>query len=532
MLLIIGLDGADWRILNPWLQDGSLPHLAALKQRGAYSALASTIRPESSIAWTTFATGVNAGKHGIFGFLGQRPDSYALSLNTATAIRAETFWQRAATAGRRIALLNLPMTYPPQPLARGALVAGMLTPDVHSTFTHPPELRKALLAAVPDYAIGIQRRNMPLNDYIRAVTRTIEARGRAAVWLLQQDAWDAAVVVFSSTDRLQHAALHLLHPRHPSYDVSRAARELPLLRSAYQTLDAAIGRLLQEAGPDATVVALSDHGFTPAARIFYVNSWLQGQGLLVTTGKAPPPGIWQRLRRQPSLRRLKQRLPGLRMLHHPPALAPYFKTVVWEKSKVWYSPVGGLRFNIRGREPQGILSAADARLLSEELQAALLHLTDPATGGMPIAAVIPREALYHGPYTANAPDLILEPQRAGGQPLHNSLILPDFAPSAFADSHDLTGNHALDGILLAAGPHIRPGVRPQAHLLDMAPTFLHLLGVTPPEELGGKVLDWASSPSHPPENDTHFSSPPDSDTTLSTDEQAVLRDRLHELGYL
>jgi len=532
MLLIIGLDGADWRILDPWLQDGSLPHLAALKQRGAYGALASTIRPESSIAWTTFATGVNAGKHGIFGFVGQQPHSYALSLNTATAIRAETFWQRAAAAGRRIALLNTPMTYPPQPLARGALVAGMLSPDVHSVFTHPPELRKALLAAVPDYAIGAPRRNMPLSDYIRAVTHTIEARGRAAVWLLQQDAWDAAVVVFSSTDRLQHAALHLLHPRHPSYDASQAARELPLLRSAYQKLDAAIGRLLQEAGPDATVVTLSDHGFTPVARSFYVNVWLREQGLLVTTGKAPPPGLWQRLRRHAGLQRLKQRLPGLRTWHHAPALAPYFKTVIWGKSKVWYSPVGGLRFNIRGREPQGILSAADARLLAKELRTALRHLTDPATGVTPIAAVIPRAALYHGPHTANAPDLILEPQRTGGRAFHNSLILPDFAPSAFADSHDLTGNHALDGILLAAGPHIRPGVRQRAHLRDMAPTLLYLLGVTPPEEMEGKVLDWASSPSHPPENDTHFSSPPDSGARLSADEQAVLHGRLHELGYL
>ena len=532
MLLIIGLDGADWRILDPWLQDGSLPHLAALKQRGAYGALASTIRPESSIAWTTFATGVNAGKHGIFGFVGQQPASYALSLNTATAIRAETFWQRAAAAGKRIALLNVPMTYPPRPVARAAVIAGMLTPDVHSAFTHPPALREALLKAVPDYAIGTPRRNMRLRDYIRAVTQTIDARGRAAVWLLQQDAWDAAVVVFSSTDRLQHAALHLLHPQHPRYDARQAAKELPLLLSAYQTLDAAIGDLLHQAGPDATVVALSDHGFTPAARIFYVNRWLQEQGLLVTTGKTPSLGLWARLRQQPGLRRLKQRLPGLRTWHHAPPLAPYFKTVVWEKSQVWYSPTGGLRFNIRGREPQGVISTADARLLADDLQTALRHLTDPVTGVAPIAAVMPREALYHGPYTPNAPDLILEPQREGRHPLHNSLILPDFASSIFADSHDLTGNHALDGILLAAGPHIKPGFRQRAHLLDMAPTFLHLLGVRPPEEMEGSVLDWAGGSSRPTENDERFAPRPDSGATLSAREQAVLRNRLHELGYL
>jgi len=64
MLLIIGLDGADWRILNPWIEQGALPHLATLRAQGRWGDLRSTIRPESSTAWSTFATGVNPGRHG------------------------------------------------------------------------------------------------------------------------------------------------------------------------------------------------------------------------------------------------------------------------------------------------------------------------------------------------------------------------------------------------------------------------------------------------------------------------------------
>jgi len=529
MLLILGLDGADWRILDPWLREGRLPALAALKARSRWSGLQSTIRPESSVAWATFATGVNPGKHGVFGFVGQEPESYEVRLNTAAAIRATPFWRQAAAAGRRLALFNVPMTYPPAPLPHGAVVAGMLTPDIHSPFTQPPDLRERLLAAVPDYVINVDHTGMALGEFIRATRRAIQARGRAARWLLAQADWDAFMAVFTATDRLQHYALHLLHPDHPRYDAAAAQRLLPELLAAYQALDEAVAGLLEDVGEEATVLLLSDHGFSPVARAFYVNAFLERVGWLVWKRRpGQRPGLWQRLRRHPSLRRLKRGLPGLRDIRRPPPPAAWLHAVDWSRTRAVYSPAGGIRFNIRGREPQGIVEPAAVEDLIIELSGQLRALRDPRTGRSPVQDIFRREALYHGPWLHLAPDLILEPRRDDPDPGQNTLLRAGYGTELFTPTDGLTGNHALRGILAAAGPGIPAGEAADARLMDLAPTILHLLGLPAAERMDGRALDFA-----PGEVGQWEEAPAAAaDPGLSPDDQRLIQERLRGLGYL
>ncbi|HEY53822.1 MAG TPA: hypothetical protein G4N94_10225 [Caldilineae bacterium] len=535
MLLIIGLDGADWRILDPWLEQGALPHLAALRARGTWGDLRSTIRPESSIAWSTFATGVDPGRHGIFSFSAQRPESYDIHLNTATSIQRATFWQHAATTGKRIALLNVPMTYPPQPFAGGALVAGMLTPSLRSPFTHPPELQAKLLAAIPDYTINVEQTGLNLQRFIRYTTQAIQARRRAALWLLQGNAWDAVVVVFTATDRLQHYTLHLLHPDHPRYDLGEAERLIPELLAAYQAVDQAVGELVQAAGADATILLLSDHGFAPCARAFLPNAWLEQQGLLSRRpSAAPSSGLWRRLRANPTLRRMKNALPLLRDVRRPPTLGAHLAAVDWPRTQAVYSPTGGIRLNVRGREPQGALSSAAADRLATALSAALLDIVDPATGQHPIQSVHRREELYHGPYVSHAPDLIIEPRRADANPAHNTIHEFDFGSDFLRSSGDFTGNHALDGIVMAVGPGIPVGRIKHARLLDMAPTILHALDLPLPPGLDGDVLPFWSESQEIKWLDSDESPAPGSTTdhALDNEEAAAVEQRLRSLGYL
>ena len=535
MILIIGLDGADWRILNPWIEQGALPHLAALRAQSAWGDLRSTIRPESSTAWSTFATGVNPGRHDIFGFSAQRPETYDTQLNTATSIRHATFWQYAAAAGKRIALLNAPMTYPPQPFTNGALVAGMLTPSLRSSFTHPPELRAKLLDAVPEYTINVEQTGLSLQRFIRDTTRAIRTRGRAALWLLGQDNWDAATVVFTATDRLQHYSLHLLHPGHPRYDLGEAEKLLPDLLAAYRAIDQAVGELVQAAGANATIILLSDHGFAPCARAFLPNAWLEQQGLLTRrTVAAPSPGLWRRLRANPALRQIKNALPLLRDVRRPPPPGGNLAAVDWSRTQAVYSPAGGIRFNVRGREPQGVISAAAADKLATELTTALLDIADPATGQHPIQAVYRREELYHGPYVSHAPDLIVEPRRADDNPAYNTIYEYGFGSDFLRSSGDFTGNHALDGILAAVGPGIPAGRINHARLLDIAPTILHALDLPLPPDLDGSVLPLWSQPQEIKWLDGDEAPSPGLtiDEALSAEESATVEDRLRSLGYL
>ncbi len=535
MLLIIGLDGADWRILNPWIEQGALPHLAALRAQGRWGDLRSTIRPESSTAWTTFATGVNPGKHGIFGFSAQCPETYDIHLNNASAIRHFSFWQYAASAGKRIALLNTPMTYPPQPFSDGALVAGMLTPNLRSDFTYPPDLKSRLLDAVPAYTINVEQTGLSLQRFIQATTKAIRTRGLAARWLLQQDDWDAAVIVFTATDRLQHFTLHLLHPDHPRYDPSEAEALLPDLLAAYQAVDQAVGDLVQAADADATVLLLSDHGFAPCARAFLPNVWLEQQGLLVRQQQSnASPGLWRRLRANPALRQFKNAVPFLRDVQRPPAPGGHLAGVDWSRTQVVYSPAGGIRFNIREREPQGVLSVADAEALSIDLTTALLDIVDPVTGQHPIQAVYHRDELYHGPFVDQAPDLIIEPRRDDVHPAHNTLFEYGFGPDFLHSSGEFTGNHTLDGIITATGPGIPFGPIADARLLDLAPTILHVLDLPIPRDLDGSVLPlwreaqdvkWLDSDKSP-------TSSPTTDQVLNPEEADAVEQRLRSLGYL
>ncbi|HEY80562.1 MAG TPA: hypothetical protein EYP25_02535 [Anaerolineae bacterium] len=529
MLLILGLDGADWRILDPWLREGRLPALAELKARSRWSGLQSTIRPESSVAWSTFATGVNPGKHGIFGFAAQQPESYEVRLNTAASVRATPFWRQVATAGQRLALFNAPMTYPPAPMPGAAVVAGMLTPDTRSPFTQPPDLRERLLAAVPDYVINVERTGMALGEFIRATRRAIQARGRAARWLLAQADWDAFVAVFTATDRLQHYTLHLLHPDHPRYDAAVARRLLPELLAAYQALDEAVAGLVGDAGEEATVILLSDHGFSPVARAFYVNVFLEREGWLVWKRRPDErSGLWRRLRRHPSLRRLKRGLPGLRDMRRPPPPAAWLHAIDWTRTRAVYSPAGGIRFNIRDREPQGIVEPAAVEDLIAELSDQLRTLCDPLTGHSPIQRIFRREALYHGPWLHLAPDLILEPRRDDPNPGQNTLLRAGYGTEPFADTRDLTGNHALRGILAAAGPGIPAGEAADARLMDLAPTILHLLGLPAAESMDGRALDFA-----PGEVQRWDEAPATAaDAGLTPDDQRLIQDRLRGLGYL
>ena len=105
---------------------------------GSRCTLRSTIRPEGSLAWASFSTGVNPGKHSLFGFVRIEPGTYRSRVLTAYDVKAPRFWQIAGQAGKRVGIINVPMTYPPEPV-NGYLVAGMLTPGT-ARLAYPSEL--------------------------------------------------------------------------------------------------------------------------------------------------------------------------------------------------------------------------------------------------------------------------------------------------------------------------------------------------------------------------------------------------------
>src|SRR5216684_2797365 len=143
-VLIVGLDSATFDLARPWIAEGKLPSLAALMRNGAWGRLASVVPPITPPAWTSFMTGKNPGKHGIFHFVETEPGGYAMSYANATSRRSPTVWRLLNAAGFSVGTMNIPFTYPPEPLD-GFQISGLGTPSANSPYVHPPSLKRELV---------------------------------------------------------------------------------------------------------------------------------------------------------------------------------------------------------------------------------------------------------------------------------------------------------------------------------------------------------------------------------------------------
>ena len=201
-VLVIGLDGATFSLMDPWIEQGKLPTFARIRRMGVTGDLRSTIRPVSTSAWVSFMTGVNPGKHGIYGFFECDWTQYERRLISSRSVGADTLWSYLSRNGKQVGVINVPITYPPSPV-RGVLVAGMLSPSVDQEFTYPREFRRELLRVVGDYIIEPEARVPQGVDDLTAKRRlaeilqqAIEARKRATLHLMNNYPWDFIMTVF------------------------------------------------------------------------------------------------------------------------------------------------------------------------------------------------------------------------------------------------------------------------------------------------------------------------------------------------
>ncbi len=552
-LLVIGLDGGSWTVLGPAIDAGLMPNLARLRAGGAWGDLASTVPPFTAPAWSTFMTGKNPGQHGVLSFFRQDVTAYALTpsavLAAGAAQRDDVLWVRLGAAGRRVGVVNVPVTYPPRPV-NGFLVTGLMTPLGSETFTYPQALAQELGADYviePDYLREFTETSdlgrLPLRERMLAdLDRSETVRTQACVDLIARNRPDFFMVVFASTDRLGHFFWDYLDPN----AAGAADRDAPLLarvQAHFRLLDDAIGALVAAMGPGVTVLLMSDHGFGPASqRWAHANTWLREQGLLaLQAGRAVSwtnPAFWKaRLEDSPVKRWARAVLPrsaqrAIRRAERPEDL------VDWPATRAYamplYANVTGVIVNLRGRQVDGCVEpGADYEAVRDAVLAAAAEWRDPFTGERLVRSAWRREALYHGEHTAQFPDVILALAP-------DYTVVPTLPPRTVtpADPTDRTGDHRPEGIFLAYGPAIRPGPLAGAAIADLAPTLYHLAGLPVPDDLDGRVLQEAFDPAwlsgHPVCRTAEGAagSPAAAASIYTAEEEAVLTQHLAALGYL
>jgi predicted AlkP superfamily phosphohydrolase/phosphomutase len=487
------------------------------------------IPTQSASAWSSFITGQNPGRHGVFDFMVRRPDG---SYRHAKPGPATTLWHLLGLGGLQVGVFNFPVTYPPDPV-NGFLVSGMLSPE-GQTFTHPPALGDELLAAVPGYRLDLEWQLYGGRDeaLLQELTEMTRLRAEAACYLRDRYQPDCLVAAFIGPDRLQHALWRHLDPNHNEHNPGEAAALVGSIHGYYATLDAAVGRLVAGSSAETTVLILSDHGFQPVHWQFRVDEWLTGNGWL--TYRAGRSRVERLVRRLdvPWVRHIRRRLVK-DISRRFAAFAPG-GTVDWQRTLAFcpWNAQQGIRINLQGREPHGtVRPGADYERLCDELRQALLEAIEPQTGAPVVDKVWKHEELYDGPFFEELPDLVfsLRPGFASS-PLQPRL----WAPTGWA-----SGDHCLEGMFVVWGRGAGTGHVMGACLIDIAPTALHLMDQPVPSTIDGKVLldalDRAFVAANPVRRD-EGPLPPQGTApvgrALTAEEEAEIQERLRGLGYL
>ena len=460
--LVIGLDCAapQW-VFDRWLDE--LPTIRSLTERGTFGILRSCEPPITVPAWSVMTSSRTPGSLGFYGFRNRRDHSYdAMAFADSRAVRVPRVWDLLSEAGRPVAVLGVPQTYPVNSV-NGVMVSCFLTPDTEtSQYTFPPELKGEIEALVGRYMVDVDNFRTEEKGRLLEQIETMTARRfRVAEHLLETKPWDLFFMVEMGTDRIHHAFWRFFDHEHRLYEPGNPYEQAVL--DYYKALDEKMGRLLRFADDDTAVLVVSDHGAKKMDGGICVNEWLLQEGYLALKEEPAEPG----------------------------PLKP--EMIDWERTTAWGE--GGyyarIFLNVAGREPQGVVAAEEYERVRSELKQKLEALGDP--DGNPIGTIAHRPEDLYPERNGVVPDLLVY---FGDLSWRSIGLVGGGAVHVFEnDTGSDDANHAHDGLYIVAGDGIPSGQGPQQEIQDVAPTLLCLLGEPVPPEMEGSVFEAATAAS-------------------------------------
>ena len=538
--LLVGIDAGCRSVLDPLVEAGALPNLASVFETGVVGRLESQIPPWTPSAWPSLYTGVNPGKHGVFGFLAF--EGYDWDVVNATHVREPSLWELLDSRGESSVVVNAPVTSPPAEID-GAVVPGYTAPE--DPDCQPEGLLAEIRSAIGDYRVYAPR-EVDEAEAVEWYRRLVAMRGEAFRYLADRFDPEFGFVQFQQTDTVFH--------EFPGDDEK--------VRAVYEAVDEQVGEILSACDPDTVVVA-SDHGMGEyTGHEFRPNEFLRRRGLVETTTEGEGMPTWSTIaddqlqagnsgdgatddpgRSTPTDSTVERALAGLASVgvtaqrveaaldavglaefvaeRVPDDLARTAAEQVDFPASQAYARDRielGVRVNLAGREPAGTVDPEDYERVRDRLVDLLSGVETP--DGEPVfERVVRREAVFSGPHVEAAPDVITVPRE------YDEFLSTRVGGDAFGRPSE-PYNHKRDGVVALAGAGVDPDADlADAHLFDVAPTVLATLGRPASDRMDGSVL--------PPVESTGRESYPalDAGERRATDDDAV-EARLADLGYL
>jgi len=474
-VFLIGLDGATWELIEPWIEAGELPTLAQLAETGTTGTLQSTIPSKTPVALPALYTGTGPTRTGSFGF--RNPDG---SPHTLRDIEGPKIWNVLESHGLSSCIINVRTTYPPEPLD-GIMISGSPLPDEDTRYTYPSELQEET-DFQPEVTTDESRFHdapyQKAEEMMGAFEEGFESRLSTFQSLANEREFDLNMFWIGRTDSLQHWL----------WD------DTDSLLTFYKMVDERLGELLD--GVEGDVFIVSDHGFESAAgRRFHVNEWLRRNDFLSIVGGRIGNyclSTGQQLARSyidgATLKKILSYIPdgeNDESNGSEDVIDRSFASIpgIGSDSKAILATPWGIDVLVEGEERQRTQEVIISRLG---------EVTDH-DGTEVVKDAWRKEDVYpDGPYFDEIPDVIFQLNEnyfAAGQ-LSASLFSPLSGKIGTAESgYRFNGDHvyARDGVFLAAGPNIDEQDKIDLHISDVAPTILHLLDLPIPTEMTGTV---------------------------------------------
>jgi predicted AlkP superfamily phosphohydrolase/phosphomutase len=505
--VVFGLDGGNWGLLEPWLIQDKLPYINKLRAQGAWGISKSVNPPVTCPNWKCYANSRAPDHHDVYWWERVDRESLDIDVPDSTSFTAPELWDYLNDEGLRTGVVNLPMSYPPRKID-GVMVAGGPR-SREQDYTYPESLEERIES---DHGYSVHPKNV--------VTSNDDEAGVEATLDLIGNRFETARALLEREDLnfLHLTIFHLNVLQHYFYDGEPTRR-------AWELIDREIGRFLDEGH---TIFLMSDHGCAEIETVFHVNEWLQANDFLSVetsaadylmklgitqerlAGAVRMVGLESRIR-QYVPRRLVERFPDEEGIKRDSK----FDKVVESESDAIASGQGLIYvLQIPGTERY--------ERTVDRLVAELEALETPQ--GTPVASTVHwGDELYPNGDPRYRPDVIFEQ----GPGLHTSGAIG--RATVFDDPGRWRAENVRDGLFLAHGPDVDPvGEIDPTSILDIAPTILHNMGLTIPEDFEGEPVTAITVE----QDDIASREPlPGLGDEARTDDEAV-QEQLADLGYL
>lgn len=369
------------------VSQGIMPHTGRLIADSQFGPMDSTIPEVSSVAWSTMITGVNPGRHGIYGFTDLFPGSYQVRYPCYRDLQVAPFWESRPDPS---IILNVPGTYPVRKM-NGVHVSGFVSLDLARS-VYPSDLLATLQEM--DYRLDVdsQKARQSMDLFWADLEKTHRARIQAWRHLWNEKSWQTFMLVFTGTDRLMHFLWDAWEDPHHKYHQR--------FLDYFHSIDQVVGEITATLTPDDRLVMLSDHGFERLDWNVYVNYLLQQAGLL-----------------------------GFR--RNPPASLKDIDP----SSRAFALDPGRIYVHAQGRFPGGSVRPEEVPIVVEELEKLFGSLQ--VHGRNAIRRICRRDAIYQGSCVSSAPDLVL----VAGEGFN---LKANLKAATLFDRDGFTGKHTQD----------------------------------------------------------------------------------------